>query len=68
MLRQLPFDRIELCPTKPCFAAAHPLLRGWQNTVGNIIDIAWLKNNCHGPISLIYAGTPEGHGFIEFEI
>ena len=44
------------------------ILRGWRNTVGNRVEVVWLKQTCYGPH---FAGTcmkHRGHGFGEFEI
>ena len=39
------------------------LLRGWQNTVGNLIEIFWLKNNYRGPQ---FNGTRVKHRGVRF--
>ena len=42
-------------------------LRGWRNTVGNLIEFAWLKKACHG-LQFIDICVAEAYGFIEFEM
>ena len=42
-------------------------LRGWRNTVGNLIEICWLKMPIMGLDLLVYVRNAEVYGFIEFE-
>ena len=45
------------------------VMRGWRNTVGDLIEVVWLENkSIAGLDSLVHAWKPEGYGFIEFEI
>ena len=39
------------------------ILRGWRNTVGNLIEIGWLEKACHGPQ---FTGTCVKHRGVRF--
>ena len=45
-----------------------PQVRGWRNTVGNLIEFFLSQKPIAGLILLVYSLKPEGYGFIEFEI
>ena len=46
-----------------------PLVRGWQNTVGSLIEMCLAQTHLPRASNvLVYAWEAEGHGFIEFDI
>ena len=51
-----------------CFVNWPQCVKGGRNTVGNLIDICWLKKSIRALDLLVYAWHTEGYGFIEFEI